>query len=143
MSEELSLADVILGEALIFFSSSEKAERAALALEEVDERIDALALAVQALDLARSQPGNWAEYSPAWTGLYENLWPAQKLLLFLLGNYAALHASIRKKMQVPLMSPESIAWEVTAMKWVQHEATVEGLLQRFLQHPASQVPRSD
>jgi hypothetical protein len=143
MASNISLADIVLTEAVLFFGAYEEAQSGELRLDIVDERIDALGIAVQSLDLARSNPENWFEHLGSPTSTYENLWPAQQFLLFLLGNYAALHAAIRKEMQVPLMAPESIAWEVLSMEWVQHEATVAGLVDGFLAHPCSQVPQPD
>jgi hypothetical protein len=140
---QLSLADIVVTEAVLFFGAYEEAEQGELRLEVVDERIDGLGMAVQWLDLSRSNPDSWAEHLGSPTSAYEHLWPAQQFLLFLLGNYAALHAAIRKETQVPLMAHESIAWEVLSMEWIQHETTVEGLLEEFLAHPASQVPQSD
>jgi hypothetical protein len=143
MASNISLADIVLTEAVLFFGAYEEAERGELGLELVDERIDALGIAVQYLDLSRSQPDSWHEHLGSPTSSYDNLWPAQQFLLFLLGNYAGLHAAIRKEMQMPLMAPESIAWEVLSMEWVQHEATVAGLVDEFLTHPFSQVPEPD
>jgi hypothetical protein len=142
MATSLSLGDIVVSEALVYFDKYEKAASGALKLDEVDERIDELGIAVQSLDLARSDPGNWSEHLGVSTA-YDHLWPAQQFLLFLLGNYAALHAAVRRESQVPLMAPESIAWEVLSMDWLQSEVTIEGLIERFLAHPVSQVPQSD
>lgn len=139
--DDLTLADALVGEALFFFNDYEKSERAELTLEEVDKQIDMLAVAIQGLDVARSNPGSWPEYLPAQTSSYDHLWPAEQVMLFLLANYAALHVWIRKDLEMPVISLESIAREVLALKWIPHEATNGALLERFLSHPASQAPK--
>jgi hypothetical protein len=138
---DLTLADALVGEALFFFDAYEKSERGKLTLEEVDRRIDMLGFAIQGLDVARSNPDSWPEYLPAQTSSYDHLWPAEQLKLFLLANYAAFHASIRKELALPVISLESIAREVLALKWIPHEATNGALLECFLSHPASQAPK--
>jgi hypothetical protein len=139
---DLTLADSIVGEALVFFHVYEEAERGELTLEKVDERIDMLGISTQALDLARSNPNDWSEYLHATTSEYEHLWPAQQLQLILLSNYAALHATLRKDVVLPLVSLESIAQEVLLLEWIPHETTNKELLQIFLAHPASQAPNA-
>jgi hypothetical protein len=142
-SGDLTLADTLVAEALLFFNAYEKSERGELTLEEIHERIDMLGIAIQGLDVARSNPDSWPEYLSAETSSYEHLWPAEQLKLFLLANYAALHASIRKDLGLPVISLESIAREVLLLEWVPYETTNEELLESFLSHPASQAPRSE
>jgi hypothetical protein len=113
---DLTLADTLVGEVLFFFNAYEKSERGELTLEEVDKRIDMLGVAIQGLDVARSNPDSWPEYLSAETSSYDHLWPAEQVDLFLRANYAALHASIRKDLGLPVISLESIAREVLLLK---------------------------
>jgi hypothetical protein len=139
---EMTLADAIVVETMVFFSAHEEGERGELTLDRIDDRIDALAIVIQSLDVARSNPQSWSEHLVARTSSYEHLWAAEQVLLFLLANYAAYRAAIRKKIELPLISPQSLAMEVLALEWLPHEVTVgEGALAAFLAHPAAQVPR--
>lgn len=140
MTENLTLADTVVAEALIFFSAYDRAERGELSMEEVDARIDNLAIAIQSLDVARSNPDNWFEHLVAPTSSYEHLWPAERTFLYLLANYAAYHSAMRQQIDLPLISPQSIAREILALEWLPEESSGEGLLATFLEHPASQIP---
>jgi hypothetical protein len=140
-TRELTLADALVGEAVVFFSALEKSQRGELTLAEVDERIDLLAIIVQSLDVAGGNPDTWSEHLVAPTSSYEHLWPAERILLFLLANYGALHAVLRNDaIELPLIAPESIAREILVLEWVAQETTAEDALAAFLAHPASQVP---
>jgi hypothetical protein len=142
-ADDLTLADSIVGGALFFFGDYEEIERGELPLEKVQGRIDMLGVSTQALDLARSNPDNWSEYLHVGTSSYEHLWPAQRLELLLLSNYAALHVTLRRGLPLFLISPESIAREVLSLEWIPREATNEELLEIFLAHPASQAPKAE
>lgn len=142
MPDDLTLADAVVGETLIFFAAFDKAERGELSLEEVDACIDNIAIVVQSLDIARSNPQTWPDHLVAWTSSYDHLWPAERTLLYLLANYGAYHSAFRQQIDLPLISPESIAREVLALAWLPQEVTGEELLTTFLAHPASQVPEA-
>lgn len=136
-----SLADVLIGESLIFFANHAKVQEGQLTLEAVDERIDLLAIVVQSLDVAGGNPDSWPDHLVAPTGSYEHLWPAERILLFLLANYSAYHSLLRNTVaDLPVIAPESIAREILALQWLSEEITAENLLAMFLEHPASQVP---
>jgi len=138
---EFTLADTLVSEALTFFSNYEKSQRGELTLEEVDERIDMLGIVIQSLDVAGGNPETWFDHVAARTSSYDHLWPAERILLFLLANYAAFHAVLRRDdLRLPLIAPESIAREILALEWLSQEMTVEPLATAFLAHPASQVP---
>ena len=141
---ELTLADTLVGEAMIFFRAYEKSQRGELTLEEVDQRIDMLGIVVQSLDVAGGNPETWPEHMVSRTSSYDHLWPSERILLFLLANYAALHAVLRRDdLELPLIAPESIAREILALEWISEEMTVEPLATAFLAHPASQVPSGE
>jgi hypothetical protein len=138
----MTLADALVGEALLFFAAFDKAERGELSLEDVDARIDNLAIVIQSLDVARGNPEHWVDHLVAWTSSYDHLWPAERTMLYLLANYGAYHSAMRQQIDLPLISPESIAREVLTLEWLPEETTEEKLLAAFLAHPASQVPRT-
>jgi hypothetical protein len=138
--DDLTLADALVGEVLIFFAAFDKAERGELSLEEVDARIDNIAIVVQSLDVARGNPETWSDHLVAWTSSYDHLWPAERTLLYLLANYSAYHSAMRQEIDLPLISPESIARELLSLAWLPQEVSGEEVLAAFLAHPASQVP---
>lgn len=138
---QIALADMVVAETMLFFKAFDEMERGTLALEVVDEGIDRLAFGIQALDVARSAPDHWQEISPGRISSYEYLWPCEQVMLFLLANYAALHAASNRGVDCPLISPASLAWEILSLEWLPHEMASETLLGEFLAHPASQAPR--
>ncbi len=116
---ELTLADTLVGEAMIFFAAYEKSRQGDLTLEYVDERIDMLGIVVQSLDVAGGNPEAWSEHLITPTSSFDHLWPSERILLFLLANYAALHAVLRRgDLQLPLIAPEAIAREILALEWI-------------------------
>jgi hypothetical protein len=138
---ELTLADLVLGEALLFFKAFGEMTEGALTQDVVDERIDTLALGIQSTDVARSNPEAWVELAPGSISTYEHLWPCEQIMLFLLANYAAFRVSLGRGIDCPIMAPESIAQEILRLDWFAHEVSNEALLEHFLAHPATQPPK--
>ncbi len=138
---ELTLADTLVGEAVIFFVVYEEKPTGGIELGvRINERIDMLGIVVQSLDVAGGNPETSSEHLIAPTSSFDHLWPSERILLFLLANYAALHAVLRRgDLQLPLIAPEAIAREILALEWISQEMTVESLATAFLAHPASQV----
>lgn len=134
----MTLADLVLGEALMFFKAFGEVTEGALTRDAVDERIDTLALGIQSTDVARSNPESWAELVPGPISAYEHLWPCEQIMLFLLANYAALRVSLGRGIECPIMAPESIAQEILALDWFPYEVSSQALLEQFLAHPAAQ-----
>lgn len=138
---QLTLADLVLGEALLFFKAFGEMTEGALTQDTVDERIDTLALGIQSTDVARSNPEAWVGLAPGSISAYERLWPCEQIMLFLLANYAALRVSLGRGIECPIMAPESIAQEILALDWFAHEVGSQALLEQFLAHPATQPPK--
>jgi hypothetical protein len=138
---EMTLADLVLAEALMFFKAFGDLTEGALTRDAVDERIDTLALGIQSTDLARSNPESWIELAPGPISVYERLWPCEQIMLFLLANYAAFRVLLGREIECPFMAPESIAQEVLGLDWFPHEVSSQALLEQFLAHPAAQLPR--
>ena len=137
----MTLVDTVLGQTLIFFKDFDEMTAGRLALDTVDERLDILALGIQSTNLARSNPDQWMELVPGPISSYEYLWPCEQVMLFLLANYAAIHASLQRDVECPLISPQSLAWEILSLEWLPGEAGSSELVERFLAHPAAQVPK--
>lgn len=143
ISEEpaMTLVDTVLSQALLFFKDFDEMTAGQLALDTVDERLEILALGIQSTDLARSNPDQWMELVPGPISSYEYLWPCEQVMLFLLANYAAIRASFQRGVQCPLISPQSLAFEILSLEWLPGEAGSSGVAERFLAHPAAQVPQ--
>ncbi|HXR32024.1 MAG TPA: hypothetical protein VN752_12910 [Solirubrobacterales bacterium] len=137
-----TLADLVLSEAVTFLRVFEEMKDGRVTLDQIDERIDALGLEIQAIDVARSNPQSWEEHVPRPISAYEHLWPCEQILLFLLANHAAFHASLGRGIDGPFMSPESIAGEVLSLDWLIRDAENRELLDVFLAHPAVQAMRA-
>jgi len=135
---EMTLADLVLAEVLMFFKALGDMTEGALTLDVVDERIDTLALGIQSTDLARSNPESWVELAPGPISAYERLWPCEQIMLFLLANYAALRVSFGRGIECPFMAPESIAREILELDWFPYEVGSQTLLEQFLAHQAAQ-----
>jgi hypothetical protein len=133
-----TLVDIVLSEVVAFLRVFEEMQDGRVTLEQVDERIDALGLAIQSIDVARSNPESWAEFLPRPISAYEYLWPCEQVMLFLLANHAAFHASLGRGIDGPFMSPESIAGEVLSLDWLPREVGNQELFDVFLAHPAAQ-----
>lgn len=140
---QLPLADTVVGETMLFLKAFDDMGEGQLTLEQVNESIDRLAFGIQALDMARSSPENWAEIAPGQISSYDYLWPCEQILLFILANYAAIHAAFVRDTECPLISPRSLAWEVLTLEWLPFEMGNEELLKMLLAHPAAQVPQDE